>query len=133
LPGRKVGIYIPSELEQQLRVLIEKGGISNISQAVQKALRLYLSEISMRTACIVTGSVTILYNHEVEDIDSTLTDLQHGFMDIVLFASHVHLDKERCLLTIAIKGPSERVEEFTSKITNLRGVLLVKPTLLCIS
>jgi len=133
LPGRKVGIYIPSELEQQLRVLIEKRGISNISQAVQKALRLYLSEISMQTACIVTGSVTILYNHEVEDIDSTLTDLQHDFMDIILFASHLHLDKERCLLTIAVKGPSERVEEFTSKITNLRGVLLVKPTLLCIS
>jgi len=77
--------------------------------------------------------VTILYNHEVEDIDSTLTDLQHDFMDIILFASHLHLDKERCLLTIAVKGPSERVEEFTSKITNLRGVLLVKPTLLCIS
>lgn len=133
MPGRKVGIYIPSELEQQLRVLIEKRGISNISQAVQKALRLYLSEISMQTACIVTGSVTILYNHEVEDIDSTLTDLQHDFMDIILFASHLHLDKERCLLTIAVKGPSERVEEFTSKITNLRGVLLVKPTLLCIS
>ncbi|MCC6034365.1 MAG: CopG family ribbon-helix-helix protein [Desulfurococcaceae archaeon] len=133
MSGRKVGIYIPSELEQQLRVLIEKRGISNISQAVQKALRLYLSEISMQTACIVTGSITILYNHEIGDIDSVLTDLQHEFMDIVLFATHIHLDREKCLLTIAVKGPSERVEEFTSRITNLRGVLLVKPTILCVS
>lgn len=131
--SRKMGIYIPSELERELRVLLEKRGTGSVSQVVQEALRLYLSELRVKEKCVVVGSVNVLYNHEVGDVDSALTDLQHDYIDVILFANHVHLDREKCLLTIVVKGPSERVEELTSKLTSIRGVLIVKPTLICTS
>ena len=131
MSSRKIGIYIPGELERELRILLEKRGAGSVSQVVQEALRLYLSELLIKEKCVVVGSLTVLYNHEVRGVDSALTDLQHDYMDIILFANHVHLDREKCLLTIVVKGPSERVEELTSKLTSIRGVLVVKPTLIC--
>jgi CopG family nickel-responsive transcriptional regulator len=131
--GRKTGVYIPSELERELKALLEKRGAGSVSQIVQEALRLYLSELRIRENCVVVGSITVLYNHNVEGVDSTLTDLQHDYMDVILFANHVHLDRENCLLTIVVRGPSARVEELTSKLTSIRGVRVVKPTLICTS
>ncbi|MCC6041451.1 MAG: CopG family transcriptional regulator [Desulfurococcaceae archaeon] len=131
--GRKTGIYIPSELERELEALLEKRGGGSISQVVQEALRSYLSELRIREKCVVVGSITVLYNHDVEGVDSALTDLQHDYMDIILFANHVHLDRENCLLTVVVRGLSERVEELTSKLTSIRGVRVVKPTLICTS
>lgn len=130
MKGRKVGVYIPVDLEKSLEAYMKERRVKNISRIVQEALRLYLSEI-FREKCTVAGFINILYNHEMGEIDAALTDLQHDYMDVVVVANHVHISKEQCLLSIAVKGSSLRVLELVSKLQSLHGVLLVKPIMLC--
>lgn len=130
MKGRKVGVYIPVDLEELLEIYMRERKVRNISRIVQEALRLYLSEV-FREKCIVAGFINVLYNHEIGEIDTVLTDLQHDYMDVVVAANHVHVSKEQCLLSIAVKGGSSRVLEFLSKLQSLHGVLLVKPMVLC--
>lgn len=129
--GRKVGVYIPEDIEKALRSLAGGGELRNISRVVQEALRLYLSE-TLGEKCEAAGFVNVLYDHESGGVDTALTDIQHDYMDIVVFANHVHIDKKRCLLSIAVRGGSARIGELMSRIRSIRGVLLLKPTLLCV-
>ncbi|MEM0000566.1 MAG: CopG family ribbon-helix-helix protein [Desulfurococcaceae archaeon] len=130
MKGRKVGVYIPPDLEKPLEAYMKERGVRNISRVVQEALRLYLSEV-FREKCTLAGFINVLYNHEVGGIDTALTDLQHDYMDVVVVSNHVHVSEEQCLLSIAVKGDSSRILEFVSRLHSLHGVLLVKPMLLC--
>ncbi|MEM1772537.1 MAG: CopG family transcriptional regulator [Desulfurococcaceae archaeon] len=128
---RKVGVYIPADIEIIMEKMLKEKKVRNISQVIQEALRSYLSE-ELSLECQVAGFINILYNHEVGRIDEELTDIQHGYLDVVMSSNHMHVDKERCLLSIAVKGHGSRIKELISKLRFLRGVLLVKPTLICL-
>mgnify|MGYP001772759093 CR=1 FL=1 len=129
----KFGVYIPVDLAEELKKLAESLRVKSRSKLLQEALRLYILENKWSVADEVAGSIGILYNHEVRGVDEELTDVQHEFLDIIVSALHVHLDKERCMLIIAIRGASSRVRELVSKVNNLKGVVLVRPMLLAIS
>ncbi|MEM3967416.1 MAG: CopG family transcriptional regulator, partial [Ignisphaera sp.] len=80
----------------------------------------------------VVGSISILYNHDVGDIDKRLTDIQHTFRDIIISSMHIHLDEDTCMLVIAVRGDSQRIKEFLDSIRMLKGTLLVKHSLLAV-
>ncbi|MEL9939602.1 MAG: ribbon-helix-helix domain-containing protein [Ignisphaera sp.] len=126
----KFGVYVPPELVQELEELMSALSIDNRSKLLQEALRLFIIENRWNIAKEVVGSINVLYNHEIGDSDKELTEIQHRFLDIIVSAMHVHLDKERCLLIIAIRGSSERVKELLGSIHSVKGVLLVRPVLM---
>ncbi|MDK6028054.1 ribbon-helix-helix domain-containing protein [Ignisphaera sp. 4213-co] len=130
--GRKTkfGVYIPSELARELDELMKSLGIENRSKLLQESLRLFIIENKWSIAKEVVGSINILYNHKIGDSDKELTELQHDFLDVISSAMHIHLDKERCLLIVAVKGSSNRVKELIGRIHSVKGVLLVRSTLM---
>lgn len=111
--------------------MIQEKKTRNISQIIQEALRLYISE-QLALDCKAAGFINILYNHEVSEIDEELTDMQHNYLDIIMSSNHMHVDMEKCLLSIAVKGHGSRIKEFISKLKLLRGIMLVKPVIVCI-
>jgi CopG family nickel-responsive transcriptional regulator len=125
----KFGVYIPSDLIQELDAVMKGLGIENRSKLFQEALRLFIVENKWSIVKNVTGSITILYNHEVGGVDEALTDAQHTFLDVIISTMHVHLDRERCMLIIAIKGSSERIKELLGKLHSIRGVMLIRHVL----
>jgi len=126
---KKFGVYIPSDLAQELDTVMKSLGIENRSKLLQEALRLFIVENKWSIAKGVVGSVTILYNHEVGGVDEALTDVQHAFIDVIASTMHVHLDRERCMLVIAVRGSSERVKELLGKLHSIRGVMLIRHVL----
>jgi len=131
LSGRKIGIYIPRDLEEAIGKHIEKHGGRSISSLVQEALRSYLASQEI-PECNLVGYIMILYRHGVGDIDRELTEIQHEYLGLILFENHIHIDEERCLSTIAVKGGYDQVESLLKKIRSLRGVLLVKHLCICL-
>jgi len=107
-------------------------GIKNRSKLIQEALRLFIVENRWVTSAEVVGSISILYDHSIANIDEMLTDIQHIFRDVVISSMHVHLDENRCMLVIAVKGSSQRVKEFLDKVRMLKGTLIVRHTLLSV-
>ncbi len=126
--GCKFGVYLDEELCVELSKLIRESEPRARSKVIQEALRLYITESLWRDVSgYVAGSLSVLYNHEVGEVDAFLTDVQHEYTDIVVAALHVHLDPRTCLLVIAIRGPSDRVREFVENLKKVDGVLMVRP------
>jgi len=130
--GVKFGIYLQKELIKEIDEIMMNSGIKNRSKLIQEALRLFIVENRWVTSAEVVGSISILYDHSIANIDEMLTDIQHIFRDVVISSMHVHLDENRCMLVIAVKGSSQRVKEFLDKVRMLKGTLIVRHTLLSV-
>ncbi len=128
--GSRFGVYLPEDLAKELDECMKSMGITSKSRILQEALRLFIAEYKWKNAKSVVGAIGVLYNHEINHIDDVLTDIQHEFLDIIVSALHVHLDKEKCMLLIVVKGDAERVKSLVDSISSLKGVLLVRPLLL---
>ena len=64
----------------------------------------------------------MIYNHEMREVESDLTDTQHQFESIICASMHVHLSEDKCLETIAVEGRAEKIKSLVEKLRTRRGV-----------
>ncbi|ABN69120.1 putative transcriptional regulator, CopG family [Staphylothermus marinus F1] len=126
----KFGIYLPEDLARELGECMKITGIRKRSKIIQEALRLFIVEHRWKTVGKASGVIGVVYNHEVRGVDEALTDIQHEYLDIIVSTVHVHLDKEKCMLAIIVRGDTGRIKELLSNIMNIKGVLITRPMLL---
>ena len=69
------------------------------------------------------ASVTIVYNHHVRELSERLTQMQHELGDQVRSTMHVHLDDERCLEVIVMRGRADRLQRVAETLFATRGVV----------
>ena len=126
----RFGIYLPGELAEELEKIMRERGIRNRSRIVQEAIRMFVNEHKWRKHGRVCGVIGVVYNHEVSGVDEKLTDIQHEFLDTIVSTLHVHLDREKCLLAIVVRGESDRVKKLIGLLEGIKGVLLTRTMLL---
>jgi CopG family nickel-responsive transcriptional regulator len=71
----------------------------------------------------VLGAVTLVYDHHTRGITERLTEIQHDFHDQIVSTTHVHIDHDRCLEIILLRGPIRDVRRVGDHLTSARGVL----------
>ncbi len=128
--GVKFGVYIPEELANEVKECMKSLGFKSKSRLVQEALRLFIIEHKWRTAGCAVGVIGVVYNHEAKGVDEGLTDIQHNYLDLIIATLHVHLDREKCMLAIAVRGETTKIRDLLKRISTLRGVYMAKPLLL---
>jgi CopG family nickel-responsive transcriptional regulator len=69
------------------------------------------------------ASVTIVYNHHVRELSERITEMAHDLGDQVRSTMHVHLDSERCLEVIVMRGRADRLQKAAETLFATRGVL----------
>jgi CopG family transcriptional regulator, nickel-responsive regulator len=69
------------------------------------------------------ASVTIVYNHHVRELSERITQMQHELGDHVRSTMHVHLDDERCLEVIVMRGRADKLQRAAETLFATRGVL----------
>lgn len=69
------------------------------------------------------ASVTLVYNHHVRELSERLTRMQHELGDQVRSSLHVHLDDERCLEVIVMRGRADRLQRASETLFATRGVI----------
>jgi CopG family nickel-responsive transcriptional regulator len=69
------------------------------------------------------ASVTIVYNHHVRELSERITEMQHQLGDQVRSTMHVHLDHDRCLEVIVMRGRADRLQAIAEKLFATRGIL----------
>jgi len=126
----KAGVYIPASLLREAENLMKILNIKSKSKLIQEALKLFISENKWRLKGRAVGIIGVVYRHHVKDIDHEITEIQHRHLDIVASTLHVHLDKERCMLAIAVRGEAEKITELIGELHNLKGIEVVRPILL---
>lgn len=122
----RIGVYIPSDLAEEVVKLMKEVGAESISKVVQEALRLYIVEHSWKTEGEVVGAIGILYDHEIEHVDENITDLQHKYLDTIVSSIHLHLDPRNCLLIVIIRGSSKTIKKFIEEVDKIKGVKMVR-------
>jgi CopG family nickel-responsive transcriptional regulator len=119
----RIGVSIDSELLRRFDAFIADKGYENRSEAFRDLIRDQLVSSAIVAANIlVVGTVTLIYDHHIRLLPEKLTDLQHEFHEIVVSTLHAHLDRERCLEVVILRGKSRDVRRLADKLVSIKGV-----------
>jgi len=120
----RVGVTFPSELLSDFDRIIRDIGYGSRSKAIQDTVRTFVNEQKWLADVNGTkaGSITLIYDHETRKLESDLTNIQHHFESVICATMHVHLSKEKCLETIAVKGEAKEIKWLAEKLEAMRGV-----------
>jgi CopG family nickel-responsive transcriptional regulator len=127
----RVGVTFPPDLLKDFDEIIKKMGYENRSKAVQDAVRMFVSEKKWLQGekGMQAGVLMMLYDHEVRELESTLTDIQHNYSHIISSTMHIHLNERDCLEAIAVKGNASEIRKLSDELAAKRGVKILKTML----
>ena len=118
----RTGLSIDDDLLKRFDQAIGKKGYKNRSEAIRDLIRDYLISEEADENRVVTGTLTIVYDHHRPNLTEKLVDAQHHAGSAVLAATHVHLDHHNCLEVVIMKGRSRSLRTLADHIISLRGV-----------
>jgi CopG family nickel-responsive transcriptional regulator len=126
----RISISIDPELLNELDELIQRTGYSR-SSAVQLAIRDFLTEHKWKDLDgVLSGVITMTYEHHTGGIMEELTGLQHDYTDIINSSTHIHLDHDNCLEILAIKGEASLIKNLAESLGTTRGITQIRVTLM---
>ena len=123
---KRFSISMEEELLKKFDELIARHNYPSRSHAVRELVRDALIEESVKEDSEVFGTITVIYNHEVKDITDRITHLQHGYLNEIRAAIHVHVDEKNCLETLIVHGRASIIRKIASGLEGIKGVKHVK-------
>jgi CopG family nickel-responsive transcriptional regulator len=98
-------------------------GIANRSSGVERLMRERLDRLALSDeSAPAVATVTYIYDHHRRELMERLAHLQHEHLAEVVSSMHVHLDHERCLEVLVLRGPARVVRALGERIAATRGV-----------
>ena len=120
----RFSITMPEELLMRFDSFVARRGVAkNRSEVVRDLVRdaLVQEEVDM-PGTEVMGTLTIIFDHHASDVQETLNKIQHTHHDLVVSATHVHIDAHTCLETIILRGETTDVRLLADMIRGTKGV-----------
>ncbi len=120
----RVGVTFPSKLLSDFDRIIKDMGYESRSKAVQDTVRTFVNDQKWLSDVkgTKTGSITMVYDRETKELESDLTDAQHHFESMIYASMHVHLSKDKCLETIAVRGEAGKIKRLVATLKARKGV-----------
>ncbi len=126
----RFGVSLAEELLREFDRLIDRKGYASRSEAIRDLLRDYLAEEAWKAGRgPAVGTVTLVYDHHVPDLQEKLTDIQHEHAGVVVSTLHVHLERHRCLEVLVVRGKASEIRALADHLIGARGVKHGKLTL----
>lgn len=119
----RFGVSIENHLLEQFDRLIQQRNYSNRSEAIRDLIRNELVHEEWKDEDAESvGTVTIIYDHHVRDLNNVLTSVQHDFNKQIISTMHVHLDHHNCLEVLAVKGTTKNIRQIADRLISIKGV-----------
>lgn len=117
-------ISLDERLAAEFDTLMRTRGYENRSEAVRDLLRgrIERERLARGEAPYAVGCLSYVYNHHERDLAERLTALAHEHHDLVVSATHAHLDHESCMETVILRGRTRAVRAFADAVIAERGV-----------
>jgi len=124
----RVGVTFPPDLLKDFDEIINTMGYDSRSKAIQDSVRLFVSERKWlkEESANQTGVILMVYDHDVRNLESDLTDAQHHHSDLISSTMHIHLGEHDCLEVIAVKGKGSEIRHLSDELATRRGVKILK-------
>ncbi|NIS71509.1 MAG: nickel-responsive transcriptional regulator NikR [Proteobacteria bacterium] len=119
----RFGISMDSRLLQSFDQMIAEQGYSNRSEAIRDLVRDRLVDATWKEEKKeVVGTITLVYDHEIRELNDRLIEIQHQFHDRIVSSLHVHLDQHNCLEVLVVKGKGKDVRRIGERLIGVKGV-----------
>jgi CopG family nickel-responsive transcriptional regulator len=119
----RFSVSLEADLLQAFDAYVRDGGFATRSEAVRQLVRHGLAHEAFEAgAGTVMATLTIVYDHHRPQLVQKLLDLQHDHTDRVVASMHVHLDHDRCLEVLVLRGKGSELQALAEAIRGLKGV-----------
>jgi len=118
----RFGVSLNSDLLKKFDKHIKKHNYSNRSNAIADIIRDQLIEQEWESNEIVTGVITMVFDHLQRGLSNSLTNIQHDHHDLIISSQHIHLDHDNCFEIIVVKGKLNGLQNLCSKLKAAKGV-----------
>ena len=120
---RRFGVSMENNLLAGFDGLMSRKGYATRSEAFRDLARAALAEeVLADELAEAVATVSLVYDHDVPNLTSRLTEVQHHALDLIASTLHVHLDASRCLEVLVVRGPFGRVRELADNLISVKGV-----------
>jgi len=118
----RFGVSLEKELLEKFDRLIKEKKYPNRSEAIRDLIRENLVKREWVEGKEVAGAITLVFDHHKRDLVNILTDIQHGFYQLIISSQHIHLDHDNCLEIIVVRGKPIDVRVLADKLKATKGV-----------
>jgi CopG family transcriptional regulator, nickel-responsive regulator len=117
----RFGVAMDRPLLEHLDVIVADRGVTR-SEILRDLVRAEVVRAQIARGVPAFAALTLVYDHHVRDLTEKLTEVQHELGDRVRSTLHVHLDHDRCLEVIILRGRSDELQRVAEKLLATRGV-----------
>jgi CopG family nickel-responsive transcriptional regulator len=117
----RFGVAMDRPLLDHLDVIVGERGVTR-SELLRDLVRAEVVRAQVRRGVPAYATLTLVYDHHVRDLTEKLTLVQHELGDRVRSTLHVHLDHDRCLEVIVLRGRSDELQRIAERLLATRGV-----------
>jgi CopG family nickel-responsive transcriptional regulator len=119
----RFSVSLEADLLEAFDRFVKEGAFATRSEAIRQLLRRTLTvEAFEGDDKPVTASLTLVYDHHRPHLVEKLLALQHDHTGQVVASMHVHLDHDRCLEVLVLRGTGEALRSLAASLRGLKGV-----------
>ena len=124
----RFSVSLPPSLVETFDYAWKNMKYDNRSKAVHDAIRSFIteSEWAHQKDAFMAGAVLILYYLDKPGLLEEIAKLQHAFDKLISSTLHIHLEKNKCLEIIVVRGKVQEVRAFAQMLMAKKGVKQVK-------
>ncbi len=119
---KRFGVSLEEGLLEALDGYVSDNRFANRSQAIRHLIEKNLVEEKWKCDNIVAGAITLVFNHQKNDILKKSSEIQYGYRDVILSSQGFYLNEQNYLEIVAVKGPSYKLTEVSEKLISIKGI-----------
>lgn len=109
-------------LAEQFADLVASSDYHNRSEYIRDMIRKQLVDREWGADAEVIGTITLVYNHHQPHLAEQLIEVQHEQQFNILVNTHVHLEQQRCVEMLLIRGQASEIRQLMLRLQQLKGV-----------
>jgi CopG family nickel-responsive transcriptional regulator len=117
----RFGVAMEQSLLADLDAIVESRGVTR-SELLRDMVRAEVVRARAPKGVPAVGTLTLVYDHHVRELTERLTEFQHKLGEQVRATLHIHLDEDRCLEVIVLRGQSDELQTVAERMLATRGV-----------
>lgn len=119
----RFSVSLEADLLRAFDRYVRAGAFATRSEAIRQLLLESLTRKSFTTdQAPVLATLTLVYEHHRPHLVEKLLTLQHEHSDQVIASMHVHMDQDRCLEVLVLRGRGGDLVRLAESLRGLKGV-----------
>lgn len=117
----RFGVAMEQSLLADFDAIVDARGVTR-SEVLRDLVRAEIVRARATKNVPVVGTLTLVYDHHVRELTERLTEFQHRLGEQVRATMHIHLDADRCLEVVVLRGRSDELQGVAERLLATRGV-----------